>query len=245
MNWTASLLRNELKKLKLEHQARLNLLTEASPDAQNYLNLEEKLKETESNLKASEKNLTDLKKQAENTLNLHKEQLFTRESQIDKLEKKITASKELIFNLRKEIRTNSLYYQQSLRTSTQDLKEQLASIKKELANAQKEASASQKELMQIKSLGTDQTRELKERGKLIAKLETITKNQQKELDLTNSKSKNLQVLFSQMIETVNKGVFIRKKDLKETISQIQELMEWKGMVSVVGTTSATPNPEEE
>jgi len=65
MNWTASLLRNELKKQKETYESRLNLLTNASLDAQNYLDLEEKLKVLEANLKATEQNLTKLKSEVE------------------------------------------------------------------------------------------------------------------------------------------------------------------------------------
>jgi septal ring factor EnvC (AmiA/AmiB activator) len=105
------------------------------------------------------------------------------------------------------------------------LKEQLVATKIELRQIRNKASVYQAKLRQIKSSETDQQRELQERGKLIIKLENIIKAQQGEVSLASSKSKHLQIIFSQIITTVNKGIFVRKKELKETLSQISELME--------------------
>ena len=237
MNWTASLLRNQLAKERKEHQAQINLLASTNKEAEEYLALEQKLKETEASLKESESNLTYLLNQTNSKDQEHQEQLKAKETQIAKLEKKIKASKELIFNTKKEVRTNNLYYQQSLRTSTQNLKEQLANTKKELANIQQELAEWQGE-------NKDSIRELKERGKIIVAYEKLTSEQKRRLDLANSKSKQLQPLFQEIITKLNKSIFVKKKDLKETLQQIQELMQWEGMVSLAGTSSATPNPEE-
>lgn len=82
-------------------------------DVQNYLELSEKLKRPsfgrpENDLLASEENQEKLKKQAENKEALYSSQLTEQEKQIAKLEKQKGASKDLIFNLRKEIRENQL-----------------------------------------------------------------------------------------------------------------------------------------
>ena len=238
MNWTASLLRNQLKKQKEAYENRLNLLTNTSLEASNFFALEEKLAQTKASLAESEKNLTYCLNQTKSKDQAHQEQLLAKESEITKLTKKIATSKEQIFNLKKEIRENSLYYQRSLRTSTQNLKEQLANTKKELVH-------SQKELAEWQGESKDDIRELKARAKLITQLEQQTKEQKKQLDLANSKSKQLQPLFQEIITKLNKSIFVKKKDLKETLQQIQELMQWQGIVSVASTSATTPNPEEE
>ena len=228
MNWTASLLRNELKKQKGTYESRLNLLTNASLDAQNYLDLEEKLKVLEANLTMANENLAKLKSEVELKEKLKETELKEQETQIAKLEKKISTSKELIFNLRKEIRTNQLYYQQELRKVREDyqtkLKNQTAKLKEELSL--------------LSSSETDQQRELQERAKLITTF-------QKELDFANSKIKQLSPLFNQVLSVIKKNVILRgKKELKETIANIQELMEWEKSPLVTETNTPTGENEE-
>ena len=213
------------------------MLTSTSIDAQNYLDLEEKIKVLEWSLANSENFLAIAKKELQNQADLSAKELKDKETTIARLEQRVKNNSLLISNYQKEMRENQLYYQRSLRTSTQDLKEQLAKIKKELANTQKE-------LTQWQGESKDSLRELKARAKLITDFQEKFNENKQQLDLANSKSKQLKLLFSQIIATVNKGLFIKKKDLKETLGQIQELMQWEGMASVAGTTSATPNPEE-
>lgn len=145
MNWTASLLRNQLKKQQLAYESRLNLLTNTSPDAQNYLFLEQKLKELEANLKLCEQNLTDLKKQAENKEALYSLHIKDQENKISQLEKQKKASKDFIFNLRKEIRENQLYYQQELRKVREDyqpkITEQVRKLKANLVKLRSKIEA--------------------------------------------------------------------------------------------------------
>jgi len=218
MNWTASLLRNELKKQKETYESRLNLLTNASLDAQNYLDLEEKLKVLEANLKATEQNLTKAKSEVELKEKVKETEVKDKDQAITHLEKKVVASKELIFNLRKEIRTNQLYHQRNLRTEREKYETKLKTQTKQL----------RAEITLLNSSETDQQRELQERGKLIIKLEEQVKETKKELEFANSKVKQLSPLFNQVLAVIKKNVILRgKKDLKEAIANIQELMEWE------------------
>lgn len=245
MNWTASLLRNELKKQQQAYESRLNLLTSTSIDASNYQALEAKLKEIEANLKATEQNLTKLKKEAELKEKVKEKQLKDKETEIAKLEKKITASKEMIFNLRKEIRENQLYYQRELRKVNE--RSTLAFNKDKEAYQEKlQAQTKQlrNEIALLNSSGTDQQRELAQRAKLIATLEEQAKESQKDLDFANSKIKQLNPLFNQVLTVIKKNVILRgKKELKEAITQIQELMEWEK--SPLDTETNTPSGETE
>ena len=175
MNWTASLLRNQLKKQKEAYESRLNLLTSASVDVQNYLELEEKIKFLESNLITANENLTKLKAETVSKEKDSVQALETKEQTIANLVKKITASKELVFNLRKEIRENQFYYQRSLRTSNQSLKEQLANTKKELVTKEKSLKQSRetvtnftKDLQATQQELTQTTKELLETKELLS-----------------------------------------------------------------------------
>lgn len=76
------------------------------------------------------------------------------------------------------------------------------------------------------------------------------KVKEKELALATGKLQALEKIFkTQIIEIINKNIIFRKsKDLKAALQQIKELMGWTGLVlpeTVAGTSSATPNPEEE
>lgn len=227
MNWTASLLRNQLKKQKETYENRLNLLTNASLGIQNYLELETRLNQlrrAESNLAIADKNLTDLKKQVEN-----KEQLIS--YQRDNLEKDNqdlkTQHQQEISAKDKELRDYQLYHQREIKRLKTDYQTQL-----------------QSKTAQLQDENTNQQRELKERGKLIALLEEQAKESQKELDFANSKIKQLNPLFNQVLGVIKKNVILRgKKDLKEAIALIQELMNWEK--SPLVTETNTPTGEEE
>ena len=225
MNWTASLLRNQLRKQQADFKSRLTLLTETNPQTENYLQLEEKVKVLEANLEATEQNLAKLKSEVKNTENLNEIEVKELELKLTQVKKQKEASKELIFDLQKEIRTNSLYYQQELRKVREDYQAKLKTQTKQL----------RAEITLLNSSETDQQRELKERGKLIAKLEEQTQETKKELEFSesqlafaNSKVKQLSPLFNQVLSVIKKNVILRgKKDLKEAIANIQELMEWE------------------
>jgi chromosome segregation ATPase len=223
MNYFANQLRSQLNKQRLAYESGLTLLKEINPEAQKYLDLEEKVKETERNLTIANEKLTELKTEAElkekDKERSHQKQLSEKEIQINKLEKKITADEEMIFNLSKEIRENQAYFQRELRKVKEDYQEKLQAQTKQL----------RAEITLLNSSGTDQQRELAERAKLIAKLEEQAKESQKELDFANSKTKQLNPLFNQVLTVIKKNVILRlgapKKELKEAITQIQELME--------------------
>jgi chromosome segregation ATPase len=191
------------------------LLTNTSLDARNYLELEQNLQAKETELATSEQILTDLKKQAESKEKDQAKALKVKENALTRLEQRIKVSKELIFNLRKEIRANQLYYQQELRKVKEDYQTKLQDQTKQL----------KEQITLLNSSGTDYQRELTARSKLIATLEEQAKEVQKELDFANSKIKQLNPLFSQVLAVIKKNVILRgKKDLKEAISLIQELM---------------------
>jgi len=218
MNWTASLLRNQLRKQQADFKSRLTLLTETNPQTENYLNLEEKVKVLEANLEATEQNLAKLKSEVKNTENLNEIEVKELELKLTQAKEQKEASKELIFDLQKEIRENQAYFQRELSKVREDyqtkLKEQTKSLKEQLSL--------------LSSSETDQQRELQERGKLIIKLEEQVKETKKELEFANSKVKQLSPLFNQVLSVIKKNVILRgKKDLKEAIANIQELMEWE------------------
>lgn len=214
----------------------------------------EKVKVLEANLTIANENLAKLKTEAENTQKAKEtelKELASKYSEIKNLGEKRLAEQKQEYEQRLNHATHnqasilktSLFKETEVRELDGEisrLKEQLVATKIELRQIRNKASVYQAKLRQIKSSETDQQRELQERGKLIIKLENIIKAQQGEVSLASSKSKHLQIIFSQIITTVNKGIFVRKKELKETLSQISELMEWKGMASVVSTASGTP-----
>lgn len=144
MNWTASLLRNQLQKERKAHQEQINLLASTNQEAQEYLDLEQKLKQTEENLKLSEELISKLKTESDLKEKDQVKALESQEAQITKLEKKIKASKELIFNIKKEVITNQLYYQTELRKVTESqqtkFQEQTKQLKQQVEhlNSQKE-----------------------------------------------------------------------------------------------------------
>lgn len=90
-----------------------------------------------------------------------------------------------------------------------------------------------------------QERELKERAKLIATLEEQQQEVKQELDFTNSKIKQLNPLFSQVLGVIKKNVILRDKSkLKEAIANIQELMEWEKSPLVTETNTPAGEREE-
>lgn len=235
MNWYANQIREDVKKLNSDYEDRLALLTQASLDVQNYLELEEKLKVLESNLATAKENLTKLKTEAESKERLQEIEVKEQERTIANLIKKIATSKELIFNLRKEIRTNGLYYQKELKKVRDDYQTKL----------QGQTAKLKEELSLLSSSETDQQRELQSRGKLIITLEEQAQESQKELDFANSKIKQLNPLFGQVLTVIKKNVIIREKSkLKEAIAQIQELMEWEKSPLVTETNTPTGEAEE-
>lgn len=240
MNWTASLLRNQLKKERLAYESKLSLLLSTSETAKEIIRWKEKYQKLVQEIES--RRYDEIIDKLIEASQLKDQDLETKEAQITNLAEKFTASKELIFNLRKEIRTNSLYYQQELRKIREDyqikFQEQTKHFKNELAQPKQE-------LTDLLGEGSDSLRELKARAKLLAKLEQQTKEQKQALDLANSKSKQLQAVFQQVIDYMNRQIIIRKAPLKEYFQQIQELMQWEGMVSLANTSSATPNPQEE
>jgi len=122
-------------------------------------------------------------------------------------------------------------YESKLKTATNNqasiLKTNLfqATENKEL---NRNISKLKEELSLLSSSETDQQRELQERGKLIIKLEEQQQDIKKELEFANSKVKQLSPLFNQVLSVIKKNVILRgKKELKEAIANIQELMEWE------------------
>jgi predicted RNase H-like nuclease (RuvC/YqgF family) len=114
------------------------LLTNASLDAQNYLDLEEKLKVLEANLTIANENLAKLKSEVELKEEIKETELKDYEETIDKLENKIATSKELIFNLQKEIRELNLYHQRNLRANSKEVKEQLVLLNSSITDQTRE-----------------------------------------------------------------------------------------------------------
>jgi hypothetical protein len=67
---------------------------------------------------------------------------------------------------------------------------------------------------------------VKEADSIANRLEKELAEQQQELDFANSKIKNIQPYFQQVLAVIKKNVILREKGkLKEAVAQIQELME--------------------
>lgn len=92
------------------------------------------------------------------------------------------------------------------------------------------------QLKEWNTLASEKDRELTARAKLIADLE-------EQLDFSNSKIKQLNPLFNSLLATLKKNIILRgKKELKETITNIQELMQWEKISFATGTN--TPEASE-
>jgi hypothetical protein len=204
----------------------------------------EKVKVLEANLTIAEQNLTKLNIEAE-----LKEKV--KEKELKQLASKYSEIKNLS---EKRLAEQKQDYESKLKTATNN---QVSILKTNLFQATENKELN-REISKLKvyvtflnSSETDQTRELKERGKVIIKLEEQAQESQKELDFSesqlafaNSKIKQLNPLFNQVLSVIKKNVILRgKKELKEALSQISELMEWTGMASVVPTASGTPAEE--
>lgn len=150
------------------------------------------------------------------------------QQQIQELENKYLRIKGLI---KKSLAEQKQDYEKQLNNATHNQVSILkTSLFKETENKElkQETAKLKEELALLNSSETDQQRELEALGKLIIKLEEQTQETKKELEFANSKVKQLSPLFNQVLTVIKKNVILRgKKDLKEAIANIQELMEWE------------------
>jgi len=168
------------------------------------------------------------------------------QQQIQELENKYLRIKGLI---KKSLAEQKQDYEKQLNNATHNQASILkTSLFKETENKElnRKISKLKEELTLLNSSETDQSRELKERGKLIIKLEEQAEETKKELEFANSKVKQLSPLFNQVLSVIKKNVILRgKKELKETIVNIQELMEWEKspLVTETNTPEETETPK--
>jgi CRISPR/Cas system-associated endoribonuclease Cas2 len=190
-------------------------------DIQNYLDLEQKLSETEANLITANKNLTDLKKEAENKENLYSLQLTEQEKQITKLEQKIKTSKELIFNLRKEIRENQLYFQRELRKVSEDYQTKLTKEKTQLITQY------QTQHQQLELANQQTVRKLSEKTFLLSLQETALTDLKTNLAKLTEESNQLVNIFLQQkqkeLETVRNTTKKPTTQLREEVRKLEAI----------------------
>jgi len=223
MNWTASLLRNQLRKQQADYKSRLTLLTRTNSQAENYLQLEEKVKVLEANLQATEQNLANLKTEAELKEKDKGKELKELELKVKLTEKQRKESKELITNLREEIRLNQLYYQRELRKVKEDYQEKLTKEKQRLeTNYQTKFQQLGQNLSQAKKELLEKTFLLSLRERKLINLKTdlaklTTENTQLVADFYQQKQAEL----SEKLQTRKGSTARQRKDLVllEAISQ--------------------------
>ncbi|WNE40739.1 MAG: Chromosome partition protein Smc [Mycoplasmataceae bacterium] len=246
MNWTASLLRNQLNKQKLAYEQRINLLTNASIDVQNFLALEEKLALLTTELQTSKQSISQLTNEAKEQENLSSQEIKAKEKKIVKLEQKIKTSKDLIFKLNQQIRENQLYYQQELRKVRDNYQSKLTPFKQEITKLKEQATliqaekdqaiiAQQTEISNIKS-------ELNETTNSFTNIQQELVQTKQELAFTTNKITSCEKIFvQQIIRIIKKNIILWKsKELKTALSQIKELMGWENLTLPTDTATATP-----
>ena len=157
-----------------------------------------------------ERDYQDLKTEKQNLTNLAN-------SQIQKLEQERDQIKNSFTNGSTVGNTHWIYH----KNLTEQVESERDQALADLATERDRVTELGNDLIRITNEISDQQRELKQRGKLITDL-------QQKLDFVNSKLKNLPALFNQLLEAVKKATFLTgKKELKETISRIEELMDWE------------------
>jgi chromosome segregation ATPase len=119
--------------LRQAQEKRIALLTSTRADAQNYLALEEKLKQTKANLKATEQNLTKLEKDAKSQAKV----LQNKQTELAQLKSNLAriqqTKKENTFTLQKELRNYKLYHAREICRLAPDLKEKVTNLKSQKA----------------------------------------------------------------------------------------------------------------
>ena len=246
MNWTASLLRNELNKQKLAHETRINLLTNASIDVQNFVELEKKLALLTTELATSKQSIAQLTNELKEQAELSSQEIKVKENSLAKLEKKIKTGKELIFKLNQQIRGNQIYYQQELRkvqtdyqTKLTPLQQQIKVLKGQISSitAEKDQAITtqQAEIANIKA-------ELNEITNSLTAIQQELVQVKQELFFTTNKITSCEKIFTaQIIRIIKKNIILWKsKELKTALSQIKELMGWESLTLPTDTASATP-----
>jgi hypothetical protein len=126
-------LQQEVANLRQAQEKRIALLTSTRADAQNYLALEEKLKQTKANLKATEQNLTKLEKDAKSQAKV----LQNKQTELAQLKSNLAriqqTKKENTFTLQKELRNYKLYHAREICRLAPDLKEKVTNLKSQKA----------------------------------------------------------------------------------------------------------------
>ncbi|WNE40360.1 MAG: Chromosome partition protein Smc [Mycoplasmataceae bacterium] len=250
MNWTATLLRNELTKQKSAYEARINLLTQTSIDAQNFLELEEEIALLTTEIATYKQNISQLTNECKEQKQSLTQEIKVKENSLAKLEKKDKVSKELISNLQKQIRELNLYHQREIkkvkenyeskltpfRQEISGLKEKLEQEKLALISIAKKKLENKKEFQQL--LTDLQTQQTSEKEQL--KQEITTRS--KELEFVTSKITSCEKIFvQQIIKIIKKNIILWKsKELKSALTQIKELMDWENLTLPTETATATP-----
>ncbi|MDR1670547.1 MAG: hypothetical protein LBR43_02390 [Spiroplasmataceae bacterium] len=250
MNWTASLLRNELNKQKSAYEQRINLLTNASIDVQNFLDLEEEIALLTTELATYKQSITQLTNEAKEQTDLSRQEIKNRENQITNLEKKITISKNLISDLQKQIRELNLYHQREIKRVKEDYQTKLEPSKKKITELKEQL---EQEKLALVSIAKKKLENKKEFQQLLTNLQTQQTNEKeqwqqelaavnKELEFVTSKITSCEKIFvQQIIRIIKKNIILWKsKELKTALAQIKELMGWENLTLPTDTATATP-----
>ena len=193
---------------------------------QDYINLEAQKQIIEWQRDSLEKDLKDLEKEKRSITDAANLQI----TQLEQQKRQIKNS----FTNGSAVGNTHWIYHKNLTEQAENERDQALT---DLASERDRITELGNDLLRSTNEISDQRRELKERGKLITDL-------QQKLEFVNSKLKNLPPLFNQLLEAVKNARFLTgKKELKETISQIEELMDWER--SPLTETPNTPLGQEE
>lgn len=175
MNFFANQLRSELEKKRLAYENRLNLLTNASLEANNYLALETEKEQLEEQLNQSK---ADLQNTQQNIANL--------EAKIDSLKQNISELKAKLgqlqikhkqerFALQKENRDYWFYHQREIKRLAPDLKAKIADLKKQKAYFLSSISHHEEQIANLKE-------QIDKWAKITNSLKTLAEKRKEDLD---------------------------------------------------------------
>jgi chromosome segregation ATPase len=195
----------------------MNLLANASIDVQNFLLLEEKISLLSAELATSEQKLTQLANELKNQSNLSTQEIKVKEKSVTKLEKKIGADKDKIFNLNNQIQELNLYHQREIKKAKEDyqkkltiLQQQIKDLKEKsvltISEKDKQLKVRQAEIISIKSEFKQSENSYQQSLKI---LEQDLSQIKQELSFTTGKITACEKIFvNQIIKIIKKNIII-------------------------------------
>lgn len=226
MNWTASLLRNELNKQKKCYEERINLLTQTSIDAQNFLELEEKIKSLNEALKTKDGSFAKFQRETKTKEKSLIKQLKDKQDSNLVLEKQAEVNKELFFQSEKHNRELNLYHRRKLREIGEKHQIELTSLRQQISDLQKQLD---QEKYALVSVARKKIKSSKEFNHLQTQQEKEITELKNELQSANEKMKSLEKILDEQINKISlKNVITKKsKELRESLLKVKEMMGWE------------------